>query len=119
MSAVYGVEDRYALAAQEDRSAPRTRLSIPAQLRASGSKGFQTVVQDLSLSGFSAMAINRMHPGTLCWLTIPGLESLQGEVIWWNNSLVGCAFNQLLSPIVHDNVLAQWSGRNSVYRSIP
>ena len=119
MSTVYGTEDRYAYAAQEDRCAPRTRLSIPAQLRASGSKGFQTVVHDLSISGFSAMAINRMHPGTVCWLSIPGLESLQGEVIWWNNSLVGCAFSQLLSPIVHDNILAQWSGNKGMYRTIP
>jgi hypothetical protein len=40
---------------------------------------------------------------------------LQAEVIWWNNGLVGCAFNQLLSPIVHDNILARWRG-DSVYR---
>ena len=111
-------QDRYSVAAQEDRSAPRTRISIPASLRASGSRGFQTVVHDLSLSGFSAMAINRLNPGTLCWLTMPGLESMEGEVIWWNNSLVGCAFHQLLNPIIHDNILAQWRG-NGMYRSIP
>lgn len=110
--------DRYALAAQEDRCAPRTRIAIPAQLRPSGSKGFQTVVQDLSISGFSCMSINRIHNGTLVWLTLPGLQSLQAEVIWWNNSLVGCAFADLLSPIVHDNLLARWRG-DGVYRSIP
>jgi hypothetical protein len=101
-------QDRYALAAQEDRSAPRVKISIPAALRPSGAKGFQTVVHDLSLSGFSAAAINRMHVGTLCWLQLPGLESLQAEVIWWNNSLVGCAFQNLLSPIVHDNILTRF-----------
>ncbi len=103
-------QDRYAIAAQEDRSAPRTRIAIPASLRASGAKAFQTVVHDLSLSGFSCSSINRMHPGTVCWLQLPGLESLQGEVIWWNNSLVGCAFHQLLSPIVHDNIIARFQG---------
>ena len=100
--------DRYALAAQEDRCAPRTRIAIPAQLRPSGSKGFQTVVQDLSISGFSCMSINRIHAGTLVWLTLPGLQSLQAEVIWWNNSLVGCAFDKLLSPIVYENILSRW-----------
>jgi len=114
----FTTQDSYRLAAQEDRCAPRTRIAIPASLRPSGSKGFQTVVQDLSLSGFSAMAINRLHAGNLCWLTIPGLESLQAEVIWWNNGLVGCAFSQLLSPIVHDNLLARWSGNAGVYRPI-
>jgi PilZ domain len=111
MAMIHEGEDAYVLAAQEDRSAPRTKLSIPALLRPSGSKGFQTV-QDLSLSGFSAVVVNRMHLGTLCWLTLPGLESQQAEVIWWDSGLAGCAFHQLLSPIVHDNLLARWTGEN-------
>jgi hypothetical protein len=105
-----GTRDPYLLAAQEDRSAPRTRIAIPATMRISGGRGFQTVVHDLSLSGFCAAAVNRTHPGMVCWLTLPGLEALQGEVIWWDNSLAGCAFNNMLSPIVHDNILARWGG---------
>ena len=106
---------RYDIAAQEDRSAPRTRIMIPAQLRASGMRAFQTVVNDLSLSGFSATAVNRMHAGSVCWLTLPGLESLQAEVIWWENGLCGCAFSNLLSPVVHDNILARYRG-DGTYR---
>jgi hypothetical protein len=118
MSATNFSQDRYAVAAQEDRSAPRTQIAIPASLRASGAKSFQTIVQDLSLSGFSASSINRMHPGTICWLQLPGLESLQAEVVWWNNSLVGCAFHSLLNPIVHDNIIAKCHG-NTVFRTMP
>lgn len=110
MSMTDRIQDRYIYAAQEDRCSPRTRISIPATLRASGAKGFQTVVHDLSISGFSCAAINRLHPRTVCWITLPGLESLQAEVVWWNNSLVGCAFHQLLSPVVHDNLLARFGG---------
>lgn len=117
MTSIYTSPDRYMVAAQEDRCAPRTRISIPASLRASGNRGFQTVIHDLSLGGFSAAAISRMHPGSLCWLTIPGLEALQAEVVWWNNSIVGCSFQELLSPIVHDNILARWKG-DTVYRMI-
>ncbi|GAA4643631.1 hypothetical protein GCM10023115_15910 [Pontixanthobacter gangjinensis] len=113
---VVDTHDSYALAAQEDRCSPRTKLTIPAQLRASGGRAFQTVVQDLSISGFSASAISRMHPGQLCWITLPGLESLQAEVVWWDNSVVGCAFMELLSPIVHDNILGRYSP-SMVYRS--
>ena len=105
-------QNRYEIAAQEDRCAPRTRLVIPATLRASGARGFQTTVQDLSLSGFSATAVSKMFPGSLCWLTLPGLESLQAEVIWWRDSTVGCAFRNLLSPIVHDNLLARFGGND-------
>ena len=75
------VTDRYRIAAQEDRSAPRTRIDIPGQLRPSGGKAFQTVVNDLSISGFSATAINRMLPGQLCWLTLPGLGSLMARML--------------------------------------
>ena len=110
-------EERYALAAQEDRSAPRTKVTIPATVRPSGSKRIQTVVHDLSISGFSAAAINRMHIGQLCWLTLPGLESLQAEVVWWDNSIAGCAFAELLSPIVHDNILARYTS-GGVFRPI-
>ncbi|SHN58453.1 PilZ domain-containing protein [Erythrobacter sanguineus] len=109
--------DRYRLAAQEDRCAPRTRLTIPATLRASGGRAFQSVVQDLSISGFSAASINRMHEAQMCWLTLPGLESLQAEVVWWDNCIVGCAFTELLSPIVHDNILQRYSNVG-VYRQM-
>ncbi|NTZ43077.1 PilZ domain-containing protein [Altererythrobacter sp. SALINAS58] len=111
------VQDSYQTAAQEDRCSPRTRLTIPGQLRASGGRAFQTVVHDLSISGFSAAAINRMHVGQMCWLTMPGLQSLQCEVVWWENCIVGCAFAELLSPIVHDNVLARYQV-GTVYRSV-
>jgi hypothetical protein len=105
---IEGSAERYAVMAQEDRSAPRVRIPIPASLRPSGAKSIQTVVNDLSLSGFSAMAVSRMHVGTTCWLTLPGLGSQQAEVVWWNNGVVGCAFRNLLSPIVLDSILAQW-----------
>ena len=106
---MYDTTDRYNVAAQEDRCSPRSKLTIPGQLRASGGRAFQTVVNDLSISGFSAAAINRMHVGQLCWLTLPGLESLQAEVVWWDNCQVGCAFNELLSPVVHENILGRYS----------
>jgi len=109
------VPTRYAIAAQEDRSSPRTKLTIPAQLRPAAGRGFQTVVHDLSLSGFSATAINRMHVGAVCWLTLPGLEAQQAQVVWWEDALCGCAFSELLSPIVHDNLLARYRG-DGVYR---
>lgn len=107
---VHTEQERYAAAAQEDRSAPRIRISIPAALRPSGSKAFQTAVRDLSLSGFSATAMSRIHPGTYCWLTLPGMESLAAKVVWWDNGLVGGAFEKLLNPIVLDNILERWRG---------
>ena len=115
MSKLKSLGNRYAMAAQEDRSAPRNRVSIPASLRASGSKGIQTVINDLSLSGFSATVINRVHPGTIVWLTMPGFESMQASVVWWEDGLIGCAFEQLLSPIIPDSSLNPWCS-DAIYR---
>lgn len=101
--------DPYLAASKEDRCAPRTRLTIPATLRASGGRAFQSVVHDLSISGFLAASINRMHEGQICWLTLPGLETLQAQVVWWDTCMVGGAFSELLSPIVHDNFLIRYT----------
>lgn len=98
----------YEQASLEDRCAPRSRLAVPASLRQSGGKAFQTVVRDISIAGFCAGSLNRMHPGTKCWLTMPGLEALQAEVVWWNNSLVGCAFANMMNQIVLDSLVARW-----------
>ena len=104
-----GKPARYEQSAQEDRCAPRARVQIPARLRMSGANRFDTVVHDLSLAGFSAAAVSRVHPGTVCWLTLPGLESLQAEVVWWRDCLVGCAFDQLLNPAVLESILEGYS----------
>jgi hypothetical protein len=101
-------QERYAAAAQEDRSAPRLRISIPASLRPSGSKSFQTAVRDLSLSGFSATALTQIAPRTMCWLTLPGMVTVTSKVVWWDNGLVGCAFDLLLDPVELETILGRW-----------
>lgn len=108
--------DKYAFAAQEDRSAHRTRLSIPAALRPAGGKKIQTVVRNLSLSGFSATAISRIPNGTMCWLTMPDQAALPARVIWWEQGLVGCAFEDLLGPLVYEAILMRWQGESG-YRA--
>lgn len=111
------LNNQYGTASQEDRCAPRIKVNIPGTLRPSGGRGFQTSVLDLSLAGFSATAVQRLFPGNLCWLTLPGLEALQAEVAWWEGGRVGCAFANLLSPIVHDNILARYRG-DGVFRPV-
>ena len=50
---------RYEIAAQEDRSAIRHKLTIPAQLRQSGGRGFHTVVHDNLLARFRGDGVYR------------------------------------------------------------
>jgi hypothetical protein len=100
---------RYHIAAQEDRSAIRTKLAIPrncAPPAPAPSRPSSTTCRCRAsrhgdhphASGFGLLA------------DAAGLESLQAEVVWWENNMCGCAFNSLLSPIVHDNILARYRG---------
>ena len=95
-------QDSYAIASQEDRCAPRTRLSMNATLRPSGQHGFGVVVRDLSLGGFACEAVTCMRAGHLCWVTLPGLGALQAQVVWNDGTMVGCAFENLLNPAVFE-----------------
>ena len=99
---------RYEDAAQEDRSAPRVKLHIPASMRPSGSSGFAVLVRDLSLSGIACEALTGMSAGTRVWLTLPGLAALQAKIVWNDGTMVGCEFDSLLNPAVHANILARF-----------
>lgn len=99
---------RYEDAAQEDRSAPRIRLKIPATMRPSGSPGFSVIVRDLSLSGVACEALTAMAAGTRVWLTLPGLAALQAKIIWNDGTIVGCEFSTLLNPAVLQDILARF-----------
>jgi len=99
---------RYEDAAQEDRSAPRVKLKIPAQMRPSGSPAFAVIVRDLSLSGVACEALTGMSAGTRIWLTLPGLSALQAKIVWNDGTMVGCEFDTLLNLAVMENVLARF-----------
>lgn len=100
--------DRYAAAAQEDRCAPRSKVNVEAVLRPSGGHKFAVTVKDLSLAGFAAEAVTGMRSGSLCWLTLPGFEGLQAEVVWNDGGMIGCSFAQLLNQGVLDLMLKRY-----------
>jgi PilZ domain len=97
----------YATATLEDRSAVRYKFEIAAQLRPTGVTGFHVVVTNLSLSGFACEAVSGIPVGGRCWLALPGLAPLQAEVVRNDGRAVGCAFTNLLSQIVLDQIIKQ------------
>lgn len=93
----------------EDRSAPRTPLSMPAKLRTTNASAFNVVIKNLSLSGFACEAIASMPTGARCWLTMPGMASMQAEVIWNDGINIGCSFQNLLYQAVLDALTARYN----------
>lgn len=103
----------YAMAAEEDRCAPRYKLSIPARMRFSGGRQFVVEITEMSLAGFSCDALLQSQAGTRCWLKLPALESLEAEVVHQSNTGTGCAFAKLLDPAVLDHYIAAYPLRGS------
>lgn len=99
------ISDSYAIAAQEDRCAPRIKIEMPAMLRASGGHPFPVTLSDLSLGGFAATTVCGLRAGSLCWLSVGPLKGLQAEVIWNDGQTLGCAFANLLNPAVLESLL--------------
>ena len=100
------VYNPYKLASLEDRCAPRTQLRLPAKLRFSGGQPFSVLVTDLSIAGFRCDLATGARPLAICWITLPGLGSLQCEVAWNDSIQMGCAFSYLLDQAVLDHILA-------------
>jgi hypothetical protein len=96
----------YEHASQEDRSAPRVPVHIPGTMRPAGGRAFATIVRDLSLGGFTATAPVRLEERNFCWLTIPGIEAIQAEVVWWDAGMVGAAFATLITQNLFDAIVA-------------
>lgn len=88
-----------------DWSLPYRRLAMRAALRVGVDRSFQTRVTELSTSTFAAEAVSRLHPGTRCWLTLPGLAAKQAEVLGWQGSIVTCRFTEDLSPLILDTLI--------------
>ncbi len=98
----------YADVAHEDRCVRRFEITIPARLRPSGQHSFSVLVRDISVAGFSVEAVTAMPRGSLCWLMLPGLGSLQSEVSWNHRGRLGCAFADLMSPIVLEHLVRRF-----------
>jgi hypothetical protein len=98
----------YEFVTQEDRSAHRIKVSIPGYLRPVGGKRLVTTTRNISLSGFSAIAMTRLVPGARCWLSLPGMPPLEAEVVWWEGGVVGCAFSQIFDATEFERLLLGW-----------
>lgn len=103
-------QEDYEAAASDDRCAPRSRLVIPSKFRRPGGRATQTLVLDLSLAGFSALASGRIAVGSKVSLTLPGMAPREAEVVWWHAGIVGCAFDNLLTTREHDTLVMNHSG---------
>lgn len=90
----------------EDRCAPRIKVTIPARLRLPARAASAVMVRDISTAGVQCDYASGLTAGTRCWIKLPGLESIEAEVMWNDGSRMGLAFNRLLSEAVVAMIIA-------------
>ncbi|HVF95223.1 MAG TPA: pilus assembly protein PilZ [Sphingomonas sp.] len=88
------------------RRALRKSVKMRAHLRDRGQTRFEIEVTDLSMSGFRAETSFTLWPGTIVWLTLPGLAALEAVVAWRDKYKYGCAFAKPLHPAVFEHIVA-------------
>ncbi len=91
---------------EENRRALRRAVKVRAHLRDRGQTRFEIDVVDLSQSGFRAQTSFTLWPGTVVWLTLPGLAPLEAVVAWRDRSTYGCAFAKPLHSAVFEHIVA-------------
>ncbi len=94
------------ISSSDDRGSLRRAVKMRAHLRDRGQTRFEIDVVDLSLSGFRAETSFSLWPGTVVWLTMPGLAPLEAVVAWRDKFHYGCAFASQLHPAVFDHIVA-------------
>ncbi|WP_294289530.1 PilZ domain-containing protein [uncultured Sphingomonas sp.] len=94
------------LPSSHDDSRATTRRSVGVEAKARDRNGsrYKVRVIDLSRTGFKAECVHTLRAGTMIWLSLPGLQSLEAEVAWQRGEFIGAAFHQPLHQAVFDHV---------------
>ncbi|HEU0066236.1 MAG TPA: pilus assembly protein PilZ [Sphingomonas sp.] len=98
--------DPFAQASEDNRTALRKSVKMRAHLRDRGQTRFEIDVLDLSALGFRAETGFGLWPGTIVWLTLPGLAPMEAVVAWRDKFKYGCAFAKPLHPAVLEHIVA-------------
>ncbi|MDP1028049.1 pilus assembly protein PilZ [Sphingomonas sp. KR1UV-12] len=92
-------------ATHDRRDTARRSVRMHAHLRDRGQTRFDIDVSDLSTTGFRAATAFTLYPGTIVWLTLPGLAPIEAVVAWHDRYHYGCTFARPLHPAVFDHIV--------------
>jgi hypothetical protein len=88
----------------EPRRAERVSLRADIDFRRSGDHKYRVNILDFSSEGCRIEVPVKVRAGDRIWISLPGLESIAGEVRWVEGWTVGVKFDHPLYPSVFDMV---------------
>lgn len=92
-------------ASADNRATLRRAVKLDARVRDRSSTRFKIQIVDLSMTGFRAETLFTLRPGSIVWITLPGLQGLEATVAWQRGDHVGAAFRQPLHAAVFEHIV--------------
>ena len=92
------------------RKAERVPLQADVDFRRTGEHRWRVNIHDISPQGCRVELPTRVVVGDTIWVTVPGIEALQGRICWTENWVAGVEFDRPLHPAVFDMVERRMRG---------
>ena len=89
----------------DNRATLRKAVRLDARVRDRSQSRFKIRIMDLSMTGFRAETAFTLRPGSLVWITLPGLQGLEATIAWQRGEHIGAAFRQPLHPAVFEHIV--------------
>jgi hypothetical protein len=86
------------------RKAERIPLQADIDFRRTGEHRWRVNIHDISPQGCRVELPVRVAPDDKIWISLPGLEALQGRICWVEEWVAGVQFDKPLHPAVFDMV---------------
>lgn len=87
------------------RRSPRAPVSLDARIGRGGLDRALCRVVDLSIHGARLQTYSPMKLGSMIWLTLPIVGPVAAKVVWSDDFVAGCQFQDPLTPEMFESLL--------------
>ena len=87
------------------RRSPRAPVSLDAKIGKAGRTLCKVV--DISIHGARLQTYSSLKKGATIWLTLPEIGQVAADVMWADDYLAGCQFQQPLDPETFEKLAAR------------
>jgi hypothetical protein len=92
----------------DPRVSLRTDVEIGAVVREPGLGSVDTMILDLSITGFRMRCLTRLTGEKLIFLKLPSFAALESKICWHSGDYFGCEFLQSLHPAVYNHIITKY-----------
>ena len=87
------------------RRSPRAPVSLDAKIGRGGLDRALCRVVDLSVHGARLHTYSSLRAGSMIWLTLPNVGQLVAKIVWADEFVTGCQFQEPLSEVVFQSII--------------